>query len=180
MYFRMLRVGLFFPIRVGPQVVPAFPENLQSARLEVCRRPTEPTLCIRVPSGFTKTPSTGRSPTCLFRGGDGLVVGSSGSRQRELTGGSEDEHRTGLPIPETRRSWGAEGESKRVAAGHMKEKAESDTWREERKRGREREFSGTERQHWAELRLGPARKPEPWLSAHVDSKSRSPLLWDNV
>lgn len=53
-------------------------------------------------------------------------MASSGLRQRELTGGSEDERRTGIPTPETRRSWEEEGESKKAAAGSVKEKVESE------------------------------------------------------
>ena len=123
----------------------AFPENLQSALCGVQRQPRTPPLWIKVPSGFTKTASTGKSPTCLFRVGDGLGVGSSGLGRRELTGESEEERSMGLPIPETRCSWEEEGESEKAAAGNRKEKAsQTDTWREERRRVREREFADAE------------------------------------
>lgn len=100
----------------------AFPEILQSALHGLHSQPLTPPLGVKVPSDFSTTASTGRSPTCLFRGGDGPGVGSSGRGQRELTGGSEEERRTGLPIPEMRHSWEEEGKSKKAATGNMKEK----------------------------------------------------------
>lgn len=145
----------------------------------MCRGQPRPPASIKVPSGFPKTPSIGRSPTCLFRGGDGLGVGSSGLRQRELTGGSEDEHRTGLPIPETWHSWEEEGESEKAATGNMKEKlSQTEILGGRRRREAGRESLQVQGQSIApsSCKLGPTRKPEPWLSAHVDSKSRSPLF----
>lgn len=124
MYFKRLHSRLFLSLGWGLHVVSAFPENPQSALLGLCRGPAEPTPLNQ--SGFAETPSTGRSPTCLLRGGDRLAVGASGSRQQELTGGSEDERRTGLPIPETWRSWEEEGSPRKAATGNVKEKVESD------------------------------------------------------
>lgn len=104
-------------------------------------------------------------------------MGSSGLRQRELTGGSEDEHRTGLPIPETWHSWEEEGESEKAAAGNMKEKlSQTETLGGRRRREAGRESLQVQGESIApsSCKLGPTRRPEPWLSAHVDSKSRSP------
>lgn len=110
-------------------------------------------------------------------------MGSSGLRQRELTGGSEDEHRTGLPIPETWHSWEEEGESEKAAAGNMKEKlSQTETLGGRRRREAGRESLQVQGESIApsSCKLGPTRKPEPWLSAHVDSKSWSPLFQDSV
>lgn len=76
----------------------------QSAIFGGLREPRMPPLGSKSPpSGFTKIVSTGKSPTCLFRGGGSLGVDSSSLGQREIPGGREAEHRTGLPRPETPR-----------------------------------------------------------------------------
>lgn len=71
----------------------------------------DPTLWFKVPSLWLyQIVSTGKSPTCLFRGGGSLGVDSSSLGQREVPGGREAEHKTGLPVPESRRqSWEEKG-----------------------------------------------------------------------
>lgn len=49
-----------------------------------------------------------------------------------------------------------------------------------REAGRESSQVQREGTELSPCELGSARKPEPWRSVHVDSKSWSLLLWDNV
>lgn len=179
-YFKRLQTWLFLPIRVVTSSSVCLPREATVSPTWGTQTALSPPLWIKVPSDFTKTGSTGRSPTCLFRGGDGLGVGSSGLGQRELTGGSEEGRRTGLPIPETRHSWKEEGESEKAATGNMKEKV-SETLGGRRGREAGRESLQVQRQQWAELpRARPSRELEPWFSVRVNSKSWSPPPLDNV
>lgn len=88
--------------------------------------------------------------------------------------------RTGLPIPETRHSWEEEGESDKAATGNTKEK-ESQTLGGGRGREAGREsLQCKDSPGLSSHERGPAGKLEPWFSVHVNSKSWSPLLLDNV
>lgn len=126
------------------------------------------------PSSFIKVASTGKSPTCLFRGGGSLGVESSSLGQRGVAGGRWAEHRTGLPMPETRwQSWEEKGSpQKQPKETGKKRRVRKGTWSWQGET-RNRRLGCVEEQRCGWLgscKPGPAWKLDPWLYKHVDGQ----------
>lgn len=108
---------------------------------------------------------------------------SSSLGQQEVPGGREAEHRTGLPMPETRRqSWEEKGRSTEAAPGDRKEKTSKtqacrgSTGETGRRRSvRNRDAAGEVPASLAQL--------GNWIPGSESTgmdKSCSTLLWDDV
>lgn len=102
--FKMLHIWLFLPIGWASSSVCLPRESTVSPTWGTGRSTEPPTPTPDQCPLWLQNSIHGKSPTCLFRG-DRLGVGPSSLGQRQLTGGLEEEHRTGLLIPETQRSW---------------------------------------------------------------------------